>query len=335
MANSVLTPEINSSTRCWMGWLIMNDMPGISASRRRIFSTSSALVRAVVQVSRGCSRTTGSLSLASCGSLPISDRPILPTARRTSGNSRRACKARFSNSMDSGSDTRGNRMISGVSAPSSRTGTNCLPRYGTSISVTPSKDRALISTSRRWARAQRSSGSYPAFAHRTIGISRWFPPRSPSAQRTGDTVRHNTSDTTNAMMTVYPNGANILPSMPSNVTSGKNTTIMMSIANAVGRATSFDACSTTSQRESGEPSDVERRRYTFSTTTIDPSTTIPMAIASPPSDMRLAERSRSFMIRNVNSGVRIKVTVTISALRTLPIVAKRMRATKIVPPSKA
>ena len=90
IATSVFTPEINSSTRSWIGWLIRTEMPGIWASRRRIASTSSCLVPAVVQVLRGFNVATGSLSLASSGAVAISERPILPTIIRISGNSRTA-----------------------------------------------------------------------------------------------------------------------------------------------------------------------------------------------------------------------------------------------------
>jgi hypothetical protein len=51
----------------------------------------------------------------------------------------------------------------------------------------------------------------------------------------------------------------------------------------------------------------------FSTTTTEPSTISPMAMASPPSDIRLAESPTWFITMNVTSGVSTSVATTMSA----------------------
>ena len=63
---------------------------------------------------------------------------------------------------------------------------------------------------------------------------------------------------------------------------------MIEMAKTTGRATSAQARATTCTRDS--PGAASRSiRSTFSTMTIVPSTIIPMAMANPPSDIRLAE----------------------------------------------
>ncbi len=70
---------------------------------------------------------------------------------------------------------------------------------------------------------------------------------------------------------------------------GRNTRMMIRMPNRTGWATSFVAVSTMERRLTDEPDGCSLRwRYTFSTTTTDPSTIMPIAITKPPKDMRLA-----------------------------------------------
>src|SRR5256885_5700302 len=92
---------------------------------------------------------------------------------------------------------------------------------------------------------------------------------------------------------VSASGPNILPSMPCSVISGRNTRMMMAMPKMVGVATSVVAESTVRTRAPMLSPAWPSLWNTFSTTTTVASTMRPMAIASPPSDMRLAEMPRS------------------------------------------
>lgn len=70
---------------------------------------------------------------------------------------------------------------------------------------------------------------------------------------------------------------------------------------------------------------------TFSTTTTVASTMRPMAIASPPSDMRLAEMPQRFIMMKVVSGVMISVATTIRLERTSPRKMKSTTTTSRMP----
>ena len=59
-----------------------------------------------------------------------------------------------------------------------------------------------------------------------------------------------------------------------------------------------------------------------------------MAIAKPPSDMRLAEMPSLFIAMKVKSGVNTKVATTISDERTSPKNKNKMITTKITPSIK-
>ena len=67
--------------------------------------------------------------------------------------------------------------------------------------------------------------------------------------------------------------------------------MMMTMAKTMGRPTSTQARATTWMRPSSGAA-WRRMRSTFSTTTMVPSTIMPMAMAKPPRDMRLAERPK-------------------------------------------
>ncbi|MCY1308726.1 hypothetical protein D9M68_892900 [compost metagenome] len=61
-----------------------------------------------------------------------------------------------------------------------------------------------------------------------------------------------------------------------------------------------------------------RRSNAFSTTTTEPSTIRPIAIASPPSDIRLADSPTWFITMNVSNGVSTSVASTMTDERTSP-----------------
>ncbi len=76
------------------------------------------------------------------------------------------------------------------------------------------------------------------------------------------------------MSIVEASGANIFPSMPWSAKSGTRMTAMTSTENATGRATSCTA-SATMRRFGGRRVRCARWRRTFSTTTMEASTTMP------------------------------------------------------------
>ena len=75
----------------------------------------------------------------------------------------------------------------------------------------------------------------------------------------------------------------------------------------------------------------DRRENAFSTTTTEPSTMSPIAIASPPRLMRLADKPTAFMIKKVMSGVRIRVATTIRLERTSPKNKNKTKITSTTP----
>ena len=84
-------------------------------------------------------------------------------------------------------------------------------------------------------------------------------------------------------------GENIFPSTPSRAKMGRKTTIMIKIEKRIGRFTSRAAFRIMEVLSSFMSPLFLRRRKMFSTITIAPSTSMPIPIAMPPRDMRLAE----------------------------------------------
>ena len=82
-------------------------------------------------------------------------------------------------------------------------------------------------------------------------------------------------------------GLNVLPSTPCRENKGRNTTITTITAAMSGAMTSVEDRATI-VRVSWPASVSRKPRSTFSVITIAPSTIIPMAIATPPKDIRLA-----------------------------------------------
>ena len=73
----------------------------------------------------------------------------------------------------------------------------------------------------------------------------------------------------------------------------------------------------------------------MSTMTTAPSTIMPMAIAKPPRDIRLADSPVTFINRKATSTATGKEAMTTIALRIFPRNRKRIRITSIAPISKA
>ena len=93
----------------------------------------------------------------------------------------------------------------------------------------------------------------------------------------------------NAIAIVMAIGANIFPSMPSKDSRGMKTKIMMPTPKSTGVPTSVAASKIIRIFDSPVFSLSPNLAKVFSTTTTEPSTMMPIAIAKPPSDMRLAE----------------------------------------------
>ena len=107
--------------------------------------------------------------------------------------------------------------------------------------------------------------------------------------RTGDKVKDKIREMVNAIAIVMAIGANILPSMPSSESSGMKTKMMMPTPNSTGVPTSDAASKIILFLDSPDLSRSPNLANVFSTTTTEPSTIMPIAIARPPNDIRLAE----------------------------------------------
>ena len=106
---------------------------------------------------------------------------------------------------------------------------------------------------------------------------------------TGESVNDKIKEMVRAIAMVSAKGANIFPSMPSKPRSGMNTRIMMPTPNSTGVPTSVAASKTIRFFDSPCLSRSPNLAKVFSTTTTEPSTMMPMAIAKPPRDIKLAE----------------------------------------------
>jgi hypothetical protein len=122
-----------------------------------------------------------------------------------------------------------------------------------------------------------------------------------SAESTGTRVSVRISEPTMAKVMVSAIGLNSLPSRPVSENSGRNTTMMMRMAKAMGLITSRAASRMTWVRFAALPAWWESRRKPFSTITTAPSTIMPMPMASPASDIRLADRPKCCISRKAIS----------------------------------
>ena len=132
-------------------------------------------------------------------------------------------------------------------------------------------------------------------------------------------------------------GLNSLPSSPVSENNGKNTTMMIMMAKAIGLATSRAASSTTRVRLIGRPDSraCDSSRKAFSTITTAPSTIMPMPMARPASDIRLADMPKRCIMMNANNIASGKVTMTTMAERNSPRNRNRITATRIEPSIRA
>jgi hypothetical protein len=88
--------------------------------------------------------------------------------------------------------------------------------------------------------------------------------------------------------------------------------MMMPMPKSTGVATSSVARRITLLRPTRASLLRPRCEKAFSTTTTEPSTMSPMAMARPPSDIRLADSPTLFITMNVTSGVSTSVTTTMT-----------------------
>ena len=148
---------------------------------------------------------------------------------------------------------------------------------------------APATTRVRCCRALASHFRYPRASGASKGLSLCVTGRvNMSVASTGITMSATTSEANIAKQMDSAIGANIFPSTPSSVNRGVNTMRMISTAKVTGLATSRAA----SVIKSATPCPSRARSRClkmFSTMTTEPSTIMPMAMASPPRLIRFAE----------------------------------------------
>jgi hypothetical protein len=174
-------------------------------------------------------------------------------------------------------------------------------------------------------------------AHRTSQVSFSSLGFRISAASTGTSVRLSSSEPAIAKVMVSAIGLNSLPSSPVSENSGRNTTMMIMMAKAIGLATSRAASSTTCVRLMGRPDSRAwaSSRKAFSTITTAPSTIIPMPMARPASDIRLADMPKRCIMMKAKSIASGSVTITTMAERNSPRNRNRITATRIEPSIRA
>ena len=155
-----------------------------------------------------------------------------------------------------------------------------------------------------------------------------------SAASTGTSVIDSSNDPAIANVMVSAIGLNSLPSRPVSENSGRKTTMMMMIAKAIGLITSRAASRIRCVLLIGLPDSraCDSSLKEFSTSTTAPSTIIPVPMARPASDIRLAETPNCCCIRmNAISIASGKVMITTMAERNSPRNRNRMTATRMAP----
>ena len=141
-------------------------------------------------------------------------------------------------------------------------------------------------TSQRSRTAPATSGRYTKRSNRDTGLRRsdTIRPRTSQNMSTGTTVTATTDAIAMEYVLVSASGLNNRPSWASSVKTGRKETVMTSrLKNSVG-PTSWAARRTISKWDRF-PLCAARCRWTFSTMTIEASTSTPIEIAMPPSDM--------------------------------------------------
>ena len=157
-----------------------------------------------------------------------------------------------------------------------------------------------------------------------------------SAASTGTSVIDSSNEPAIANVIVSAIGLNSLPSNPVNENSGRKTTMMIRIANAIGLITSRAASRIRCVLLIGWPDSraCDSSRKAFSTSTTAPSTIIPVPMAKPASDIRLAETPNCCIRMNAISIASGKVTITTMAERNSPRNRNKMTATRMAPSTR-
>ena len=131
------------------------------------------------------------------------------------------------------------------------------------------------------------------------------------------------------MMKVRPRGFSMRPSMPDRKNSGRKLAMMIKVELSIGILTSFDASYTTSR--TSLPRDCRSRLKTFSTSTMESSTSEPIAMAIPPRLIVLTVSPMNFETRRVtriDSGIETKeMRVVLQFMRNM----KRTKTTNMPP----
>ena len=135
---------------------------------------------------------------------------------------------------------------------------------------------------------------------RLLSSPRIFPPMS-RLQSTGTSVTERIVAPTMENVLVKASGWNSLPSCPASAKTGMKARMMIAIEKKIGRPTRRVASRTVSVtrlRSRGSTPRFSMNRKAFSVTTMAASTSTPMAMAMPASDMMLELMSRYRMKRN-------------------------------------
>ena len=132
-------------------------------------------------------------------------------------------------------------------------------------------------------------------------------------------------------------GLNSLPSRPCKLNSGRKTTMMIMMAKAIGLATSRAAARTAAVRLTCSPRACPSAmmRNAFSVITTAPSTIMPMPMASPASDIRLADSPACSLKMKAISIASGKAVITTMAERNSPRNRNSTTATRMAPSIKA
>ena len=139
-------------------------------------------------------------------------------------------------------------------------------------------------------------------------------------------------------MKAMPRGTSMRPSMPDRKKRGTKLTMMMSVELRMGMRTSREAlkttCRTGRRLPAGRARFSCRRRQTFSTSTMASSTSDPMAMAMPPSDMVLMVRPIQWSTSREMTSDRGRVTSEMIVVRTFARKRKRTMTTKRLPSTR-
>ena len=138
-----------------------------------------------------------------------------------------------------------------------------------------------------------------------------------------------------AMPMVKASGANIFPAIPCNDAMGRKTTTITATPKLTGRTTSKAAWRKTSRRSRSPPPSCPSRRTAFSTRTMAPSPSMPIAMARPDSVIRLSDIPRRCITRNVDRAASGSCTATSSAERRWPMKKRSTRMTNTAPCRRA